>query len=66
MHWLESNGSAAHREHVPNRSEQSSSSRAYVDESARAAAPGLYLLAAVVVSAEQAEDVRHVLRDGLR
>jgi hypothetical protein len=37
-----------------------------VDESGRTAEPGLYVLAAVVVHAEQAEDVREVLRSGRR
>jgi len=40
--------------------------RAYVDESARNAEPGLYVLAGVVVDRDQADDVRAVLRSGLR
>lgn len=40
--------------------------RAYVDESVRVAAPGLYVLAGVVVRPGQAEPVRDVLRRELR
>lgn len=40
--------------------------RAYIDESLRNTAPGLYVLAAVAVSLEQSESVRQLLRDGLR
>jgi hypothetical protein len=40
--------------------------RAYVDESVRVAAPGLYVLTGVVVRSEQAEPVRDVLRSELR
>ena len=40
--------------------------RAYVDESGRNAAPGLYVLAGVVVATDQADEVRAVLRSGLR
>jgi len=40
--------------------------RAYVDESGRTAAPGLYVLAAVVVLTGQEDEVRAVLRSGLR
>ena len=39
--------------------------RAYVDESVRVAAPGLYVLAAVTVSLDEAEEVRAVLRESL-
>jgi len=40
--------------------------RAYIDESGRNAAPGLYVLAGVVVLADQEDEVRAVLRSGLR
>ena len=40
--------------------------RAYIDESGRAAEPGLYVLAAVVVHPDEAEDVRETLRAGVR
>lgn len=40
--------------------------RAYVDESARVAAPGLYVLAAVGVLEDQVQEVVAVLRSGLR
>ncbi len=40
--------------------------RAYVDESLRVAAHGLYVLAGVVVRREQAEPLRDVLRSELR
>lgn len=40
--------------------------RAYVDESVREAAPGLYVLASVAVPGDQADDVRSALRSGLR
>jgi hypothetical protein len=40
--------------------------RAYIDESVREAAPGLYVLASVAVPADQADDVRAALRSGLR
>jgi len=40
--------------------------RAYVDESVREAAPGLYVLASVVVAEETADAVRDALRSSLR
>lgn len=40
--------------------------RAYIDESVREGAPGLYVLASVAVPDEQADDVRAALRSGLR
>jgi hypothetical protein len=40
--------------------------RAYIDESVREGAPGLYVLASVAVPEERADDVRAVLRAGLR
>ena len=40
--------------------------KAYIDESGRNAAPGLYVLAGVVVRADQRDEVRAVLRSGLR
>jgi hypothetical protein len=40
--------------------------RAYIDESVREAAPGLYVLASVAVPPDRADDVRAALRSGLR
>lgn len=40
--------------------------RAYIDESGRVAEPGLYVLAAVVVRPDHADDVRATLRAGVR